>query len=170
MGSIHRADVHKQDHQRNGICNRYSRGQFDDVVFESFGINGLATAQDTTPTGLRHEILLLSWLIVLLRTQEESQVCFDWACKSQQDGFEPEPTSRRLSMEEVMTGLQDNVKQVAAAISLDVATAVSNQHAITSDPAALLLSTSSLSRTSEEAKDEVGNQSVLVTTLTDVDE
>ncbi|KAJ9630494.1 Nonribosomal peptide synthetase 4 [Taxawa tesnikishii (nom. ined.)] len=57
-------------------------------------------------------------------------------------------------MEEVMTGLQDNVKQVAAAISLDVATAVSNQHAITSDPAALLLSTSSLSRTSEEAKDE----------------
>lgn len=101
---------------------------------------------------MREEILLLSWLIVLLRTREGSQISFDWTYRN---GAEQETAKGCLSMEKVMTELQDTTGKVAAAILDDIKTAAPSQHATTSRPVSLLLSTSSLSQTPEEAKDEV---------------
>ncbi|KAK8202289.1 Nonribosomal peptide synthetase 4 [Zalaria obscura] len=118
----------------------------NDGGFRSFEIDGLA--QKSTPTGFRDEVLLLSWLLVLLRTQEGSQVSFDWAYRDRSNGFEREVASQRLSMGKAMTGLQDSVGQVTSSISRYLATLKPNLHTATSN--ALLLSTSSLSEPCEE--------------------
>ncbi|KAJ5501253.1 AMP-dependent synthetase/ligase [Penicillium expansum] len=114
--------------------------------FSSFQIAHLASEQITTPTGMKEEIVLLSWLMVLLRSREDSQISYDWSYKDVAHGAEPESVNK-LSMNEVMKGLQSNVGEVATAISQNINTG-------TLSPASLVLSTSSLSQTSEEAKDE----------------
>ncbi|OJD28775.1 nonribosomal peptide synthase [Diplodia corticola] len=120
--------------------------------FKTFDISGLASEQHTTPTGMREDVVLLSWLIVLLRTREDSRVSFDWTYQS---ASEQKAEKRCLSMDNVMTGLQDRVGKVAAAIFDDVETVAPSHHVpATSSPASLLLSTGSLSQTSEEPKDE----------------
>ncbi|KAJ5373177.1 AMP-dependent synthetase/ligase [Penicillium concentricum] len=116
--------------------------------FSSFQITHLASEQVATPTGMKEEIVLLSWLMVLLRSREDSQISYDWSHKDFANGVEPESVNKLL-MNEVMKGLQSNVGEVATAISRNISTAASS-------PSSLLLSTSSLSRTSEEAKDEKG--------------
>jgi hypothetical protein len=115
--------------------------------FSSFKMTHLASEQITTPTGMKEEIVLLSWLMVLLRSREDSQISYDWSHKDFANGVEPESVNKLL-MNEVMKGLQSNVGDVATAISRNISTGASS-------PASLVLSTSSLSRTSEEAKDEV---------------
>ncbi|KAJ9492309.1 hypothetical protein VN97_g923 [Penicillium thymicola] len=114
--------------------------------FSSFQIAHLASEQITTPTGMKEEIVLLSWLMVLLRSREDSQISYDWSYKDFTNGTEPESV-HKLLMNEVMEGLQSNVGEVATAISRSITAGASS-------PACLILSTSSLSRTSEEAKDE----------------
>ncbi|KXG54093.1 AMP-dependent synthetase/ligase [Penicillium griseofulvum] len=114
--------------------------------FSSFQMTHLASEQITTPTGMKEEIVLLSWLMVLLRSREDSQISYDWSHKDFANGVEPESVNKLL-MNEVMKGLQSNVGDVATAISRNISTGASS-------PASLVLSTSSLSRTSEEAKDE----------------
>ncbi|KAJ5427052.1 hypothetical protein N7465_002122 [Penicillium sp. CMV-2018d] len=114
--------------------------------FSSFQIAHLASEQIATPTSMKEEIVLLSWLMVLLRTREDSQISYDWSYKDFANGTEPESVNK-LSMNEVMKGLQSNVGEVATAISRSITAGASS-------PASLILSTSSLSRTSEEAKDE----------------
>ncbi|KOS38326.1 hypothetical protein ACN38_g10847 [Penicillium nordicum] len=114
--------------------------------FSSFQIAHLASEQITTPTGMKEEIVLLSWLMVLLRSREDSQISYDWSYKDFANGTEPKSVNKLL-MNEVMKGLQSNVGEVATAISRSITAGASS-------PASLILSTSSLSRTSEEAKDE----------------
>lgn len=97
---------------------------------------------DTTPSGMKEELLLVSWLIVLLRTREDGQASFEWAYK----GHEISPVNCCQSTE-VMADLRSSVGQTAAAIA--------RKHSITPEPApsrslALLLSTSALSQTTEE--------------------
>src|SRR3569833_320740 len=89
--------------------------------FKSFKMLGLAADQPSAPTGMKDEILLLSWLIVLLRTREDSQICYEWAYKSHCGG-DIDPVSVRLSADDVMTGLPSQVGEVAAAISRHIAT------------------------------------------------
>ncbi|KAK2807650.1 Non-ribosomal peptide synthetase [Onygenales sp. PD_10] len=103
-----------------------------------------------TPTGLREDIVLLSWLIVLLRTREGGHVRYGWAYT----GRENESAGAILSMDEVMTGLRGTVRETVASISRHVATVASQQGVDSSSSASLLLTTGSLSRTSEDAKDE----------------
>lgn len=135
------------------------------VDFRSFEIVDLAADQDTTLTGMREEILLSSWLIVLLRTREGSQVNFDWAYNSD---VEHEPARRCLSMNMVATGLQDPIGKVAAAILGDIAAVERSQSVPKSSPVSFLLSTGSLSRTSEEVKDEVSEPYVFPNHVTDL--
>ncbi|EKV14919.1 HC-toxin synthetase [Penicillium digitatum PHI26] len=114
--------------------------------FSSFQIEHLASERMTTPTGMKEEIVLLSWLIVLLRSREDSQISYDWSYKDLANGAEPESVTK-LSMNEVMKGSKSTVGEVATAISPNITTGASSHESI-------VLSTSSLSRTSEEAKDE----------------
>jgi hypothetical protein len=115
--------------------------------FSSFEVAHLAMDQNTTPTGMKEEIVLLSWLMVLLRSREDSQISYDWSYVGGTDGIKPEAVNK-LSMNEVMKGLQSNVGEVATAISQNLPTGASTG-------ASIILSTSALSRTSEVVKDEV---------------
>ncbi|KAL3474948.1 hypothetical protein BJX99DRAFT_230621 [Aspergillus californicus] len=128
------------------------QGQLTGDNSRSFNIVGL-TPDQTTPTGLREEIVLLSWFIALLRTREGSQISYEWGYKGRDDGPLTELVKERLSLDELKIGLQSKVGEAAAAISQNIATASSPKLEATDKPAYLLLSTGSLSQTSE-AKDE----------------
>jgi hypothetical protein len=155
MGSIHVDDSQGQDQPKLEHVDMPSMGQTNGDGFRSFKVIDLASDQPSTPTGMKDEILLLSWLIVLLRTREDSQICYDWAYKGQENVVEGEPVNIRLSTDEVMIGLQSKAGQIATAISRHITTAAPMPCTAMSSPVSLLLSTGSLSQTSEGAKDEV---------------
>ncbi|GLB22897.1 nonribosomal peptide synthase [Aspergillus tubingensis] len=102
---------------------------------------------DNTPSGMKEELLLVSWLIVLLRTREDGQASFEWAYK----GDEPSPANRCLSTE-VMADLRSSVGQTAAAIARKRTT---TPETAPSRSLALLLSTSTLSQTTEEPNEGI---------------
>ncbi|KAL2825169.1 hypothetical protein BDW59DRAFT_161884 [Aspergillus cavernicola] len=129
------------------------QGQLNGDSSRSFKIIDL-TPDRPTATGLREEIVLLSWLIALLRTREGS-VSYEWGYKGRDDGVQTELMKSRMSLDGVKIGLQSSVEEAATAISQHIATALSNQVEATPLPAYLLLSTGGLSQTSE-AKDEDG--------------
>ncbi|EAL86624.1 nonribosomal peptide synthase SidD [Aspergillus fumigatus Af293] len=145
MGSIQQDDVHNQiDHCNQSDDLPAARLNCNDV--ELFEVAGLACDETSSPTGMRDEMVLLSWLIALLRTREGGQIRYEWAYRYPEE----EPVPRCLAMNEVVAGLQSSVKETAAAVSRHISADVSSPPA----PASLLLSTSSLSQTSDEAKDE----------------
>lgn len=154
MGSVCVDDIQGRRSPENGFVDLLS-GQPDGEGFRSFNVNGIAS-ETITRTGMREEILLLSWLIVLLRIREEgSNISFDWAYKSRESNFELEPVKGHISLDEVTTKLQNNVGEATSEISKHIAKVTSSRDNTPPDPVSILLSTSSLSQTSEEAKDEV---------------
>ncbi|QSZ30080.1 hypothetical protein DSL72_004600 [Monilinia vaccinii-corymbosi] len=154
MGSVSFDDTQGQHSSENEFVGLLSR-QPDCEGFRAFDVNGLASHETNTPTGMREEILLLSWLIVLLRTREEgSQISSDWAYKIREENYKLKPVLGRLSFDEVTTGLQNNVRQVTSNVSHHIAKVISGRETTISRPVSLLLSTGSLSQTPEEAKDE----------------
>jgi amino acid adenylation domain-containing protein len=133
MGYKHMTDL------KHGAMNETLR----DAV-STHDINSLASS---TPSGMREDILLASWLIVLLRTREGERVSFGWRYQSSSTSSE-EP-SRHLSMETVMKGLEDSIDDVTGAISSQISKADSSKkHA---EPVSVLLSTSVLSQQSEDS-------------------
>lgn len=162
MEYTHADGVHGQTHPKNEAVDTSSGGQADGDGFRSFKIVGLAPDQ-TNLTGMRDEIILLSWLIVLLRTQESGQICFNWAYKDQENGFEHQPVSNRLSTDEVMTAPQSNVAQIGSTIYHHITTVAPSQSTAITSPSSLLLSTSSLSQSSEDSKDKVSETAILFT-------
>ena len=118
-------------------------------------------ASPSTPATTTTEILLMSWLIVLLRTREDGQVSYEWAY-TKESGAEVEPvTAMRLSTTEVLPDLESTVERVASTIAGNVATS-SLGELPSGAGGSLLLSTGSLSRlNSKSGQDEVGNRPVL---------
>jgi hypothetical protein len=113
----------------------------------TYNIDNLASQSLSTPSGMREDILLASWLIVLLRTREGERVSFDWTYQNSSNVSE-EP-HRHLSMESVMKGLEDSINNVTGAISNQISKADSSKsHAET---VSVLLSTSVLSQQSEDS-------------------
>lgn len=132
----------------NGLL---SNDNTDDSNFRCFNVADLATDGITTPTGMKEEIILLSWLIVLLRTREDGQISFEWAYNDRVDGS----GIRSLSMGEVMSsGLGSTLGQTTEAISQHVATSSPNERSI-SEPLSLLLSTGALPTSPDQVKDNV---------------
>lgn len=136
---------------------RLSRDQASCGGFREFQITGLACDQNQTLTGMKEEILLLSWLLVLLRTREDGHTCYEWIHKNPEQEFQDdyESTKRTISMDTVMPGLQSNVRQVTASIFHCIIAAAPNEPATTFSPLSLLLSTSTLSRASKEVEEKV---------------
>lgn len=156
MGSILVEEIPGENEGRNGPIDILSKGEpADGNGFRYFEVTGLASDQTLSLTGMKDETLLLSWLIVLLRTREGGQVSFDWAYKSSEDVFEQELEAMSLSTEEVVTGLQNNITETTTVVSRFITTAEPSQRTPKSSPRSLLLSTNSLSKTSEGGKDEV---------------
>ncbi|KAL4978511.1 hypothetical protein BDW66DRAFT_164643 [Aspergillus desertorum] len=117
------------------------QGQANEDSPKTFEIVGVE-ADSTSATGLKEEVILLSWFIALLRTKENSQISYEWAYGG---GDGP----RRLTMQELKIGLQSSVGEAAVAISEYIAKVATN----TSGSTSLILSTDSLSQMAE-AKDE----------------
>lgn len=118
----------------------------------SFSIAAAGTSQWNTD-GLESEITLLSWLVVLLRTREDTQFWFEWAYQSEDDEEAP---AYRVHVGEIVTDLNATVKDTLAKLSRHVKQAGPSPSA----PSSLLLSTASLARTSSEILEEVSSAMV----------
>ena len=138
-------DRNDRDHGSSGYTKPLENG--DDTI--SFEMNGIASDK-TTPTGMTEGIVLLSWLLLLLRTREGGQVSFEWA-------YDICGTTSRLSMNEVMEGLEDNVMDVSAAIHNHIRKSP-DQNKSYSSPVPLILSTNTFAQNSEEVKEEVSEE------------
>lgn len=147
MGSIFAADGNAHFNQNDVLVNGFS--EEDGLSFADF--NDLDSGHNTT-TGMREDIVLTAWLIVLLRTREGSLVSFDWAYKSSTDGNELVSSHKRLSMDKVMGGLQDSVSNVSRAMLDQVSSTGSLNGSASGTRHSLLLSTSSLSQQPEESQ------------------
>ncbi|KAK1139705.1 Nonribosomal peptide synthetase 4 [Aspergillus melleus] len=117
----------------------------------SFKLVGLASGQ---PTGMRDEVLLLSWLIVLLRTREDRQFLFDWAHQSWQNDVANEFETRSLSVNEVVMDLRTSVDQTAGDLLPRIAATVPSPSTAATKSISLLFSTGSLSRQSADSRDD----------------
>lgn len=139
----------------NDILERNDRGHgsvgptqsFESGDARSFEVVGLAS-DETTPTGMKEDVLLLSWLAMLLKTREGAQVSFEWAY-----GISGE--SRRLSMNEVVKGLEEDIMDASATIRKYITSAVPNDKSPVTSPVPLILTTNSFSSDSEDTKEEV---------------
>ncbi|KAG9567061.1 nonribosomal peptide synthase SidD, partial [Aureobasidium melanogenum] len=97
----------------------------------------LAFQSSTAPSGMKEDIVLASWLIVLLRSREGERVTFDWTYQS--SSYASEQPCRHISMEDVMKGLQDSVDSVTRTIASKISEARSCVKS--TEPVSLLLST-----------------------------
>jgi hypothetical protein len=111
--------------------------------FRSFELSG-------REYGITEDLVLLSWLIVLLRTKEDGQASFGWRYGPDDEGTQ----QRVISSEKIMTGLDSKAEEVATAITREI-----SRESPKSSPTTLFLSTGRLSQVAEGAKDEVGAQS-----------
>lgn len=122
---------------------------------KTFDVDGLVPRNCATLTGMRDEIVLISWLLVLMRMQESSLVRCEWKYHGS-DLPANGDTVRTLSPNDVMIGMQSHAGQAAAMLAGTIPTTTQTQSALSS-PASLRLSTGSLSPSPENATDEVSN-------------
>lgn len=121
---------------------------------KTFDVDGLVPRNCATLTGLRDEIVLISWLIVLMRMQESSLARCEWQYQGSDLPANGDAV-RTLSPNDVMIGMQSHAGQAAAMLAGTIPTTTQNQQSALSIPASLRLSTGSLSPSSENATDEV---------------
>ena len=120
-----------------------------------FDIAGLAPGNCGTPTGMRDEIILLSWLIVLMRTQESSAVRFEWQYQGSEDVLGNGDAVRTLAPNDVIIGLQSHIGQAAAMLAGTIPSITQTQQSKLANRPSLRLSNASLSQSSDDATDEV---------------
>lgn len=154
MGSLHIEKVEDQGHQQNALPGMLSQSLGDSDGFRAFKIDGLASDQTNSPSGLKEETLLLSWLMVLLRTQEAGHIRYDWAYKSRISKHNHETMTRTLTMD-VVTRLGDSIRQVSADIHEKFALGASKQSAAIPNHVSLILKRYSKSSASDKGNIEV---------------
>ncbi|OOQ85145.1 Nonribosomal peptide synthetase 4 [Penicillium brasilianum] len=152
MGFIHIDDIRSQHEHLNGSADVLAKNEPNGTSARSFKVAGLIADQVSTPTRMREEIVLLSWLIVLLRTREDGRISYEWAYQNQRDWSNGE-VANKLSTEEVLPRLQDSVGDSLAAVSRHIESVKAN---LTAEPSStsLLLSTGSLLESSDGAKND----------------
>lgn len=155
MGSILIEEICDQNHRKNEPVDILSTGYTNGNDFKSFMVDGIAADQTNAPTGMRDDILVLSWMILLLRTGEGNQIHFRWAYEGRPNSFEHQSENKCLSLDDIKAGAQSTVEQLATGISQHITTNASCTPSYISSPASFLLSNGSLCETSKEAKDEV---------------
>lgn len=106
------------------------------------------------PTGFKEHIVLAAWLVVLFRSREGSSVDFEWAY-NRADGPAGDPIVRRVRAETALKGLQSSIQETAAIILDDIRSGASGNVQVLTNKTSVVLSTSSLSQTSEDADNEV---------------
>lgn len=154
MGFIHIDDIRSQHEQLSDSAGIVAKNLFNGTSARSFKVAGLISDQVSTPTCMKEEIVLLSWLIVLLRTREDGRASYEWAYQSQGDVSNSE-VANKLSTDEVLPRLQENVGDTLASISHHTENAKGNLKIAESSPTSLLLSTGSLFESTDSTKDDV---------------
>lgn len=164
MGSVHLLQV-LDDHGGPGL-EKVNGTHTKDYGIASVEVVGVSSepASPTTPATTTAEILLISWLIVLLRTREDGQVSYEWAYKTESSAEVEPATTMRLSTAEILPDLESTVEQVASTIAGNVVINSSRELPSLHAGGSLLLSTGSLSQpNAKTGQDEVGNQHVFNT-------
>jgi hypothetical protein len=154
MGFIHIDDLPSQYEQPSESAAVQAKDQLNSTGARSFKVAGLVSDQVSTPTCMKEEIVLLSWLIVLLRTREDGRVSYEWAYQSQGDSSNG-GGANKLSTDEVLPNLQDNVGETLTSISRHIENAKGSLKTAGSSASSLLLSTGSLSECSDGTNNDV---------------
>jgi hypothetical protein len=116
---------------------------------------GLLSEQSCNPTGMKDEILLLSWLIVLLRVKEDRQASYDWMYRTREIEDRRTLSSGTLSTDEVIGNFKSTIRQATAAIFGCRSGIKTVSHDAHLGPVSLVLSTGCPSREAGENKTEV---------------
>lgn len=122
-----------------------------------FEVDGLAPDNCATVTGMRDEIILTAWLIVLMRTQESSAVRCEWQYQDSTSIADDADAVRTLSPNEVMLSLQSHIGQVGAMLAGTIPTITEAQQSAIVKRPSLRISNGSLSQSSDDATDEVSS-------------
>jgi hypothetical protein len=150
MGFIHIDDLRSQYEQSSESAGVQAKDQSNIISARSFKVAGLVSDQVSTPTCMKEEIVLLSWLIVLLRTREDGRISYEWSYQSQEDASNG-GGANKLSTDDVLPRLQDSVGETLALISCHI----ENVKAAKSSSTSLLLSTGSLFESSDGTNNDV---------------
>lgn len=124
---------------------------------QTFQVDGLAPDNCATVTGMRDEIILTAWLIVLMRTQESSAVRCEWQYQDCTSVVDNADAVRTLSPNEVMLSLQSHIGQVGAMLAGTIPTITEAQQSTIVKRPSLRISNGSLSQSSDDATEEVSS-------------
>ena len=156
MGFILNDDIRSQHDRPSDSAGAMLKDQPNGTSVRVFKkVLGLISDQVSTPTCMKEEIVLLSWLIVLLRTREDGRASYEWTYQSHGDLSNTE-VAFKLSTAEVLPKLQNSVGDTLASISCYIENVKENLRPAESSSTSLLLSTGSLSESADSAKDDVG--------------
>lgn len=114
---------------------------------------------ETFPTGFKVHIVLAAWLIVLLRSREGCSVEFEWTY-AYAHGSEDGPTARSVRADKVLKDLRSNIQDTATIIFDDLRSERLSHAEVSTNQTKLVVSTGSLSQTSDEADNEVRSFSI----------
>ncbi|KAJ5769535.1 hypothetical protein N7520_004094 [Penicillium odoratum] len=144
MGFIDENDLPDRN-QPNGVAE-LSR-PVDSDGFRCFHATDLAP-EVSTPTGMKEDVVLLAWLIVLMRTREGTLPRFEWAYNSRSDA-DVKSVHNQLPTENVVPGLDSSVEQIATAISQYIKSTTPVELGDAPNSASLILSSGSLTYDAE---------------------
>ncbi|RFU81402.1 nonribosomal peptide synthase [Trichoderma arundinaceum] len=161
-------DVASLDHYDQpdvGYTNMTSQSSQGNGNLKIIKLNGLAAHQHSTLTGMKDEILLLSWFLVLLRVKDDRQVEYDWVYQTRGPGAEREISGGCLSTDNVMVSLESNAGQAATAILQHVTNTTLGSYEASAGPISLLMSTTRRFKKSQDNKHEVDRYSTFLACL-----
>ncbi|KAM7189125.1 Non-ribosomal peptide synthetase [Rhypophila sp. PSN 637] len=122
-----------------------STSESNGSLLHSFHLSTSASQWDTR--NLEAELTVLSWIIVLLRTREDTQFWFEWTYQGEGEDI----PAYRVQVGEIVTDLSITVEETLDRVAAHVKKAGS---ATALSSTLLLLSTASLARTSSEILEE----------------
>lgn len=164
MSSISSSDSNEQFDQRSGSANGSDTDYGEINGSQPFRVDGLASTEKPSSSGMNEEFLLLAWLIVLLRTHEGEQVAFEWTRRSS-DGRES--AKNHLSMGQVFSDLESSIESCAATIRAALDGSQSEKRCDWPSPSSMVLSTSSLTKDSDEILAEVSRSASIAFSVVD---
>lgn len=143
MGSIEVDNIYQLENPTNGFTYQLAPGTGDENAFRSFQIIDLAVNQEDTLTGLRDELVLLSWSLTLSRTRENNDVSFHWTYHRFENSYHHDHNIKIFTMDGLMTSVEETIGTIAAKISSRLKDDQKCLPMHKSTPVSLLLSTNS---------------------------
>ncbi|KAJ6114384.1 hypothetical protein N7486_000162 [Penicillium sp. IBT 16267x] len=145
MGFIHDNDL--CDQIQSDVVDLPSR-PVDRDGFRCFQVADLAP-EVSTSSGMKEEVVLLAWLVVLMRTREGTLPRFEWAYKICADDAGVKSVNNELPTETLVPGLDNSVEQIITAISQHIKAVTPAELGAAPNSVSLILSSGSLTHDAE---------------------